>query len=221
MANNLNITLPIVNESFYTNDSAKKNEEKIKNVIRAKYGNIINNISKITKVPEPLITSIIFIESGGNPVAHSKFASGIMQLSKATASDVIVTEKGLGRLEKPEEDILKKYLGNRWSLVEKVKPKQKSIGRTFITDKDLYQPEFSILVGSILLGMLIDEFTENGIVRLDKIISIYNGGRYSSAGKKIIKFKGSTKELLTQVPKETSDYIKKLAGANGVLETIV
>jgi hypothetical protein len=67
----------------------------------------------------------------------------------------------------------------------------------------------------------VDEFSSNGIIRLDKIIAIYNGGRFSKSGKKIIPFKGSTKELLTQVPKETSDYIKKLAGTNGVLESIV
>ena len=144
-----------------------------------------------------------------------------MQLSPATASDVIVKEKGLGRLEKEEADILKKYLGSRFSLVEKVKPNQKSLGKTFVTNDDLFKPEFNILVGTILLGQLTNEFVEGGKLRLDKVITVYNGGRYSKAGRKIISFKGNTNELLAQVPKESSDYIKKLMGTNGILDIIV
>lgn len=217
----LNIKIPSIPDKFYPDHVVPQIEDKIKNVIRPKYGKYINNISKISGVPVALIESFIFIESAGNEKAKSPYATGLMQLSPATASDVIVKEKGLGRLEKEEADILKKYLGSRFSLVEKVKPNQKSLGKTFVTNNDLFKPEFNILVGTILLGQLINEFTEGGKLRLDKVVTIYNGGRYSKAGKKIISFKGDTKELLTQIPKESSDYIKKLVGTQGVLDIIV
>lgn len=217
----LNVKIPSITESFYPSKSVPQIEDKIKNVIRPKYGKYINNISEISQVPVPLIESFIFIESTGNEKAKNPYATGLMQLSRATASDVIIKEKGLGRLDDREAIILKKYLGDRYKLIENVKPKQTSLGKTFITDNDLFKPEFNILVGTMLLGQLINEFTENGKLRLDKVVTIYNGGRFSKAGKKIIKFKGDTKELLTQVPKESSDYIKKLIGVNSVLDIIV
>src|ERR1035437_5150487 len=183
---NLNIKIPAIDEAFYTPAAAKQNEEKIKNVIQAKYGFMIDNIAKITNIPVELLTSIVFIESGGNPLSKSKFAAGLTQMSTAAASDVIVTEKGLGRLEPPEEVILKKYLGSRWSLIQGVKKNQKSLGKTFITNEDSFNPEFPLIVSGFLLGQLIDEFTEQGKVNLAKVVTLYNGGRYSPAGKKAI-----------------------------------
>jgi len=217
----LNINIPYLSESFYTSIAAKQNEDMIKTVIRPKFGKYINNISNLTGVPVEIIESFIFIESGGIENSKSKYATGLMQLNGATASDVLVKEKGADRLQVGETALVKKYLGSRYSFIEKVKPKQVSIGKTFVTDSDLLKPEFNILIGSILIGQLISEFTEKGVLRLDKVIAIYNGGRFSKSSKKVIQFKGNTKELLTQVPKETSDYIKKLAGTNGVLDSIV
>lgn len=221
MASTLNIKIPAISQSFYDNDSAKANEEKIVNFIRPKYGKIINNTAKIVGLPSELIEGVIFVESAGNESAQSPFATGIMQLSPATASDAIVFEKGAGRLDKPEQDLLKKYLGSRYSIIEKVKPKQKSLGKTFITKSDLLKPELNILIGSILLKQLVDEFSKDGKVRLDKVIAVYNGGRYSKSSKKIIPFKGSTEELIKLVPTETANYIKKLIGTNSILDILV
>jgi len=216
----LNINIPLTEKSYYTPIVAKQNEEKIKNVIIPRFGKYIDNISVLTNVPAQLIQSIIFIESGGNQNASSPYAVGLMQVGFATASDTLVKEKGLGRLRDGEIKILKKYLGSRYSLLDKVKPNQKTIGKTFITKADLLNPEFNILVGSILLKQLIDEFSENTL-RLDKVVVIYNGGRTGSVAKKIIPFKGTTDEMITQVPKETANYIKKLIGNNGVLTGLV
>lgn len=217
----LNVQIPAIDQSFYTPVAAKANTDKIKTVIRPKFGAYIKNISALTGVPEVLLESFIFVESAGDEKAQSPYAVGLLQLSPATASDALVTEKGAGRLEKGESDLLKKYLGSRYSLIEGVNKNQTSIGKSFITVDDLKKPEFNLLVGSILIKQLIDEFSFNRQINLPKIIAIYNGGRYSKAGKKIIPFKGTTKELLTIVPKETSDYVKKLVGTNGVLEGIV
>ncbi len=221
MSNKFNIKLPIIDQAFYTTDVAKQNEDKINNVIIPKYGSIIKNVSKITKVPEQLITGFIFVESAGDEKAKSPYATGLLELSPATASDVIVREEGLGRLEEPEKVILRKYLGSRLDVIKNVKKNQKSLDKTFVTNEDLFKPEFNILVGSILLGQLLDEFFEVGKLNLSKVIAVYNGGRNSKSSKKIIPFKGSEKQLIAIAPKETADYIKKMAGINGVLEILV
>ena len=54
----------------------------------------------------------------------------------------------------------------------------------------------------MLLKQLMDEFTgADGKIRMDKVIVIYNGGRYGKVAKKVIPFQGTTEELITQVPK--------------------
>jgi hypothetical protein len=216
------IKVPAIEKSFYDKVSAKANQEKIKNVIRPKFGSIINNVSTMSNVPKELIEAFIFIESGGNPNAQSPYATGLMQVSTATASDTLVKEKGAGRLSAPESAIIKKYLGSRYSLIESVKPKQTSLGKTFITNKDLLIPEFNVLVGSILLKQLMDEFTDTtGKIRMDKVIVIYNGGRYGKVAKKVIASNEKIEEIVKMVPKETSSYILKLLGQDGVLDTMV
>jgi soluble lytic murein transglycosylase-like protein len=216
------IKIPSINQSYYNKVSSKANQDKIKNEIRPKFGSIIKNISGMSNVPKELIESFIFIESGGNANAQSPYAVGLMQLSPATASDTLVKEKGLGRLSAPETELLKKYLGGRYGLIEGVKPKQTSLGKTFITKKDLFIPEFNILLGTILLKQLMDEFTEpNGKIRMDKVIVIYNGGRYGKIAKKVIASKEGIEEIVKIVPKETSSYILKLLGTEGILDTMV
>lgn len=218
----LNVKIPSINQSYYDSVAAKANEAKVINVIRPKFGKYINNIANIVRLPAELLESFIFIESGGNDKSQSPYAIGLMQLNGATASDALVFEKGKNRLEKSESDLLKKYLGSRYSTLDKVKPNQKSLGVSFITKDDLLKPELNILIGAILLKQLVDEFTEkNGVVRLDKVISVYNGGRYSKSNKKVIPFTGNIEELITIVPKETSAYIKKLVGVKGMLDTLI
>jgi hypothetical protein len=216
------IKIPSINQSFYDKVSSKANQEKIKNIIRPKFGEIIKRVSGYSNVPTELIESFIFIESGGNPNAQSPYATGLMQLNGATASDTIVKEKGAGRLSAEEGTILKKYLGSRYSMVESVKPKQTSLGKTFITKEDLLKPEFNVMVGAMLMKQLMDEFTgADGKIRMDKVIVIYNGGRYGKVAKKVIASQGGIEEIVKIVPKETSSYILKLLGTEGILDTMV
>lgn len=213
----MDIKVPVINQSFYNDNAAKQNLNKIDNFIRPKYGKIIDRISAMTNVPVSIIESFIFIESDGDENAKTPYAVGLMQLSKASASDTIVKEKVSGRLTNDEAALLKKYLGEeRWNKVLKAKT---SIG-TFIESNELFNPEFNILVGSLLLGQLIDEFTENGKPRLDKVVVVYNRGRYDKVSKKAAKFSGSEKQMLAELPSGTQDYVLKLVGTNGTLDML-
>jgi len=222
MSAELNIKIPAINKAYYDDVSAKANQAKIVGVIRPRFGKMINNIADITNLPSELLEAFIFIESAGDPNAKSPYAIGLMQVSPAAASDALVKEKGAGRLSEPEAAILKKYLGSRYSLIESVKKGQTSLGKTFITKEDLFKPELNLLIGSILLKQLIDEFTQSdGRIRMDKVVTIYNGGRYGAVAKKIISFTGTIEEMMPQLPKETASYILKLLGSKGVLDTMV
>lgn len=216
-----NFKIPAIQDKFYPDTSVVLIKNKLNNVIRAKYGRIINNISKITGLNTEIIESFIFIESAGDEKAKTPYAYGLMQVGLATASDTLVYEKSSGRLSPEEDALVKKYLGSRYSKLNNLKKNQKSIGSTFVTSADLFNPEFNILLGSIIVKQLVDEFTENGNPRLDKVVVIYNTGRFSKPAKIAIKHKGDTDSLLAKIPRGQGDYIRKLIGKNSLLDIIV
>lgn len=212
--------IPAIKQKFYPDSAVKQIKDKIYNVIRKKYGDIIAKISNITDVNTELIESFIFIESSGDAKAQTPYAVGLMQVSPAMASDTIIKEYRTKKLTKEEENIIKKNIGlDKWSKVQKAK--SNSIG-TYITRDELFNPEFNILIGAMHIGQLLDEFTEKGIPRLDKIVVIYNTGKYSKLAKKIIADKTSSMEALTNsMPKGQADYVRKLIGINSTLDIIV
>jgi soluble lytic murein transglycosylase-like protein len=215
------LKIPATNLKFYESKQVPAIKNRVTDVIEAKYGNIIKNVSKITGLNEEIIKSFIFIESAGKENAETPYAIGLMQVGLATASDGLVYEKSSGRLGKEEEDILKKYLGGKMKNLENLKKNQKSIGKTWIGKKELFNPELNILIGSIIIKQLADEFTENGVPRLDKVAVIYNAGRYGKIAKKTINHKGSVEDLVSILPKEPSAYITKLVGTNGLLDILI
>ena len=105
--------------------------------------------------------------------------------------------------------------------LDNLKKNQKTIGKTWVGKTELFNPEANILIGSIILKQLVDEFTENGVPRLDKVAVIYNAGRYGKIAKKTIAHKGTTEQLVGLLPKEPSSYITKLVGKHGLLDILV
>lgn len=215
------IKIPATQKSFYTPSQAEQNLNKINNVILPKYGKIIDKVSVMTSVPKEIITAFVFIESSGDPNASTKWATGLLQVGTSSASDALVFEKSSGRLGKEEDALVRKYLGSRYSNLEKLKPNQKTISKTFVTKQDLLIPEFNILLGSILLGQLIDEFSHNGVPRLDKIVVIYNRGRFDKVSKQIAKSSKGIDEIINSIPKGTGEYITKLVGKHSLLDSLV
>lgn len=215
------IKIPATQKSFYTPSQAEQNLNKINNVIIPNYGKIIDKVSLMTGVPREIIISFIFIESSGNPNATTKWATGLMQLGGSSVSDSLVFEKSSGRLNKAEDDLIRKYLGSRYSNLENLKPNQKTISKTFVTKQDLLDPTFNILCGSILLGQLIDSYTEKGVPRLDKIVVVYNRGAYDKVSKQISKSGKGIDEIINSIPKGTGEYITKLVGKHSVLDSLV
>jgi soluble lytic murein transglycosylase-like protein len=212
---NLEVKIPAIDQAFYPDTDVPKIKAKIA-TIKANYGKFINNSSAISNVPADLIAAFIFIESGGVATAVSGAgAIGLMQIMVNSGTDILTIERQQRRLSDGEKATFLRLVGaDRYAKYQKVQ-----MGTLLTTKEDLLDPEFNIFIGTIYLNNLIDRHTEGGKVRLDKVICNYNAGYYAfNKGKNLI---GSIDELVLSLNSETSAYITKLLGVNGVLDCIV
>lgn len=195
-------------ESWGSRASIKSMMEKIwKN-----YGSFIKFASENSKIPSNIITAFIAVESGGNPTAGSgKKTQGLMQWNRDYAKDQLEDEFAKGRLTLAEKDKLASF-NIRFDKNGKTR---------VITQSDQIKPELNILIGSIVLGQLVDTSwgTDNGVIRLDRIISVYNAGAYGSAGKEARLGNHPTPLALSKVVNPvTRSYIQKIMGKDGALD---
>jgi soluble lytic murein transglycosylase-like protein len=212
---NLEVKIPAIDQAFYPDTDVPKIKAKIA-TIKANYGKFINNSSAISNVPADLIAAFIFIESGGVATAVSGAgAIGLMQIMVNSGTDILTIERQQRRLSDGEKATFLRLVGaDRYAKYQKVQ-----MGTLLTTKEDLLDPEFNIFIGTIYLNNLIDRHTENGKVRLDKVVVAYNKGYYSfNKGKDL---KGTIDELVASLNTETSSYITKLLGVNGVMDCIV
>lgn len=185
----------------------------------ANYGKWFKYYAETSKVPAEILLAFTMVESGGNPLAggSSSPTQGLMQWNRTFAggsgnTDFVLTREFLkGRLSQAEKDKLATF---------GIKFDAKGQTRS-ITQADLQNPELNILIGSIILGQYIDESwgTDNGKIRMDRIIAKYNWG---SGGFR--KNGLATKDLqgvLANIPSITKTYIEKMLGKNGALDIAV
>ncbi len=219
----MNVAIPMISTPFYAKEKTPQLKSALAGIAKRYYSSI-RLAERLTKVPGAIILSIIFAESAGDEkVISSAGAVGLMQLKPQTAHDTLVQENNFKRLSTAEKNILKKQLGARLDAIfaqQYLGQKLKSNNYTgnVITKADLLNPEFNILVGSIYLGLLIDQHEEKGTLRLDKVVLRYNQGYF-------YKPKGNTvKETLVSAKKRSEEayaYVLKVVGKNGLLEAQV
>lgn len=229
------IKVPAISNKFYGDHEVPQIKQKLAE-IKSAYGKYVEYISHITKVPADIIYSFIFIESRGDEKAESFVCSssrpyecpvGLMQITAETATGTIFFENKKGRLRPEEKAILQKYIskskldciysmqffGHPVKCSKVVLKYGNKVGQV-IEKKDLFAPELNILIGAMLIGQLIDQHTEKGHPRMDKVIVRYNAGYF-------YKPKGETiNQTVMNVPKESRNYIYKLLGENGVLSLV-
>jgi hypothetical protein len=195
--------------------------ESIKSMLQRiwdNYWTYIKEAAKNSKIPAPIITSFIAVESGGNPYAgpDGHITQGLMQWNRKYAKATLERELSKGRMSDGEKQILAKY-GIKFDAAGKTRE---------ITNADQKKPELNIVIGTILLGQLIDEpwGTDADGLHLDRIISVYNAGAYGETGKKARQLTSpkhdTPQKLSSNVNPITSAYIKKILGKNGTLDII-
>ena len=208
----LEVPIPMTPRVFYSNAALPQNKAKL-DQIGKKYYKEIKQAEELTKVPGALILSVIFTESAGNPSVVSYVgAAGLMQLKPQAANDTIFLENKQGRLTAGELAVLKKYLGNRINgpLKQKYlshKIKENNYTGNVVTRADMLNPEFNILCGAMLLGILIDQHQEAGLLRLDKVLLRYGMGYFYKPGE------GTIEQVLDRVkPKSSEGYAYIVTG---------
>jgi hypothetical protein len=186
------------------------------------YGKDLKFASENSKIPVGILAAFIAVESTGiaNAGAPSP-TQGLMQWNRAYAKGFLEAEKRLGRLTPAEEEKLASY-GIRFNA--------QGLTRV-ITADDQLKPGLNILIGSILLGQYVDsrydggKFTgrwaidQDGKLRLDRIITVYNAGAYGADGKKARTGNHPTAFALANVVNATTKaYINKILGKNGAMD---
>ena len=215
LAGAIAIDLPAIADQFYEDSQIEANAGKIRE-IKTTYGSLVSQIASMVNLPDSLLYAFMFIESAGNPFAVNGSAVGLMQISVNAATDIVFNEYKHGRLSSAEQEILQRVLGgDRLAQIYGMK----SPGTAFIvTSGDLLNPELNILLGGIYLGQLIDESTDANGLRLDKVIVRYNMGYFSfSRGRQLI---GDIATVMSKLNPITKNYISKMIGRNGILETV-
>lgn len=199
----------------------------IRSDLMARYGREMRQSATLANTPLTVLQGIILIENAMlNPSFVNPFGFvGLGQINTDTASDVIIREKKKKRLSEAEIAVLRKQLGKRLDVLflADINPKKAGnqaidLGYSIVNNNDLKNPEFNLMVSAMYASQLIDEeleaTAEGELVRLDRVIVRYNQGYYYKINK------AKTDALIAQLPKQPKDYIKKMVGANGMMETL-
>lgn len=231
---NKNLIMPIKVPSIDMEFAGWFTEEAPKAVkyIRANYGTIINAAAKDIGIDPNLIIAFMVIESAKmdgsgtvNPNATSPVgAQGLMQLTPDTAWDAITKQAPV--MSSQQISVINKYLpgavkiGGFTGFYSNYKTKLKEA---------LYQPEFSIWVGSIQLAQLIKKMIsktgETDMTKvLGQVIVAYNAGEgnWNTWVAKNNLQNSDTTALVKGLQvagglKESRQYIVKLLGKGGSL----
>lgn len=219
----LNITAPVVAPvtllsptSWYkTRDGLRSQMQKTWDM----YGKWFKYYAETSKVPAAILLAFTQVESGGNALAggDSSVTQGLMQFNRNFAA-------GSGNAD---FTLTKEFMKGRLTPAEK--EKLASFGITFdakgntrkLTQADLKNPELNILIGSITLGQYIDKTwgTDNGNIRMDRIIALYNWGLGGFTRNALDK--KDLQGVLANVPAITKAYIQKMLGKNGALDIAI
>lgn len=196
-----------------------------------KYGNFFKQASETSKIPVSLLMAFAIVESGLNPKANAgekmegspwRSTAGLTQWDrrKGYADKYLSNEFKLGRMSEKEKEILKRK-GVKWDAQGNFAP---------ITAEQQLDPELNILIGSIYVGQYADsiyggkkddvEWGKDGdVIRLDRIITVYNRGGGGKDGLNARSKKYPTALALSKVVHpNASTYIHKIMGKDGALD---
>jgi len=179
------------------------------------YGSYIKFASLNSKIPPKVLVAFIAVESGGKADAGSAghITQGLMQWNRSYAKTQLERELSQNRMTPAEKSKLAEF-GIKFDANGKTRE---------ITNADQLKPELNILIGSIVLGQLIDNdwAKEGNKLRLDRVIAVYNAGAYGDTGKKARLGNYPTpKALADSVNSISRAYIAKIVGKDGALDII-
>jgi len=174
--------IPATQLSYYTESQAQANKAIVQRIKDAPYFSNLEKYSAIENLPIELVIALVATESGGRELGkNSAGAVGLMQIKKIAAYETLrkasiaeeldATEKAWVKRVSPE--IAKNDFKIRYGVFDGV-DKNKAMDEL---EQGLYNTEFNIFIGTMLLGQIVDSYTEGkDKVYLSKAVAIYNQG---------------------------------------------
>lgn len=212
------LTIPATSLVAPTSWGSRAQVKTMLEKIWSDYSTFITFASTSSKIPAPILTAFIAVESGGNAFAGTSghVTQGLMQWNRTYAQSQLENEFSRGRLSQAEKEKLASF-GIKFDANGKTRA---------ITNADQTKPELNILIGSIVLGQLVDTDwgKSNGVIHLDRVITAYNAGLYGSDGKKARQITDpkldTPQKMVKGVNSTTASYINKILGKNGALDIV-
>ena len=220
----LTIVVPQVNKTFrdYSSPSTKRaNIEKIRK-INTDYGTMCERWGNVFEIDKNVLIAFIATESGGKPnlVSFVGCCYGLMQVSPEAVFDAAVKFDLTGHPLPTEARTVLSSIPNLLGKSELTSSTRAAI------IKRLYDPNFNILCGTMVLRWLLERFSTllTG-AQLNKAVVGYNAGAYTrsiNTGTRANKIPIDTTTLVNMktVPRETRNYLVKMFGVNGFLQLI-
>jgi hypothetical protein len=228
-------------QKFYKTPQESAGFVDRRDALMQKYGQPVEQAVRLANIPMLVFQSLLMVENATadpNKVSTAN-AVGLGQVTAATAIDTIWRENNKKRLTPAEIAILRRQLGNRIDLfttdaapelagIQKMtlggfftNPKTKVSAqiKNLVTNDDLRNPEFNLMISAMLLSQIIDgeiDITASGnLVRLDRVIVRYNVSYFTQFNRL-----SSTDTIIKTAPKESADYIKKMVGTHGMMSVL-
>lgn len=213
---------------FYTKEQAQALKAQ-RDVLMQRYGFFVTNAAQITGIDLTVFQSIIVVENGQSldiNYVSSVGAVGLTQITPNTATDTLFRMKKANRITEVEKDALKRK-GIDIDLLSGNAPKAKngkpqkwysSAEGSIVSTDQLKDVETNLIMGAMYLSELMAKYTEPSLqgllVRIDKVIVAYNQGFNYNVPM------GTTAMIMKRVPIESKNYISKMTGINGMLDTL-
>lgn len=221
----LTITVPQVLKSFqsYSTPATKKANIEMIREINSDYGSMCQKWGNVFEIEKGVLIAFIATESGGksNLVSFVGCCYGLMQVSPEAILECANKFDEITGVQLPEE--VRASIARTPNVIGKTKLSSSAKSALI---KRLYDPNFNIMCGTMILRWLLERFSTflTG-AQLNKAIVGYNAGAYTRAlnpSGRPNKIPVDTARLVTMstVPRESRNYLVKMLGVDGFLQLI-
>jgi hypothetical protein len=188
------------------------------------YGNSFRRASDYVNLPIQVLYSFAMVESRGTHnntngsviVTGAERSTGIMQISPNAFFEIYLKEVKADRIDNNLKAVVRKYVNIDFDSIKSNTSANQTQYQQVFNALKIY--DFNILAGAIVLRRLLEQSANNDMVmRLDKVIVLYNVGMYSKPTKTPQFKTGDTTALISVVPTITKNYITNIVGKNGAM----
>ena len=217
----------------YSKSHIREGNIEILKKINQNYGAFIEKWANVFELGEPVLTSFVAVESGGDLVGKNNAgAIGLTQVSIPAIIECVSKFKTITGKSLPAEAVT--LLKEKAPYLLAITPNNQSVSSADKTkleallsvqkDKNgravkYNDPNFNIAMGALCLRWVLEITKAQGLTYLQKAIIAYNQSAYGRISKYKGKFVSSNTLAKDKViPKETRSYLVKVLGKDGYLQ---